>query len=295
MGTVARTAGAAGSVTITTRNSAGQLVTPVSAPVVTWYTDTGRSLGSLTLSVSGSGSTYTASWTAGQAPASPATRYLKVHIEVSTGVFDDDVDDDISFVDATSSLYPTELCSVAEVKSQLNKNLSVDDAELQDYIDAIRGPVEDYCGPILPVDLTEVHRIFGSRLVLDHPVVSITSVTIYEGITARALTAISTPASASTYCYTLEGKTIQRLGSDGYPTDFDNAVYVAYTAGYSVVPDAINLAARLLVQHMWRTQNGGAGLPALSDDELVEVEGFGMIPSKAKEFMDGYRRVSGLA
>lgn len=104
MGSVDRLAGAAGSIGITTKTTAGQLITPVSAPVVRWYTDTARTLGEAVLTVTGAGSSYTASWTAAQAPAAAAARYLKVTIEVSAGVFDVDVDDEVRFVDAGSEI-----------------------------------------------------------------------------------------------------------------------------------------------------------------------------------------------
>ena len=297
MATASKTAGAAGSVTIVIKNSAGQSVTPVSTPTVTWYTDSGRTTGALALSVSGSGTTYTASWTAGQAPATPANRYLKVTIEVSTGVFDTDVDDDISFVDAGSILSPTELCSVAEVRLQLNTSQTVDDSEIQDYIDAITGPVTDYCGIVLPTTVTERHKVSGPCIVLDERVVSITSVTMYDGSSAHTMTAAANPSQGTAYSYLRDGRTLERIDSSGDCLGWDGWVYITYTAGFAEVPADLNLAARLLVQSYWRTQNGGAGLPAISDDDIdLPLEGFSFaVSARVKRLLDRYKRLGGIA
>lgn len=102
MGLVTRTAGTAGSIALKVKNGAGQSIVPVSVPVVRWYSDAARTLGEVTLPVTGAGSDYTATWTAAQAPAVAATRYLKVTIEVSTGIFDTDADDEVAFSDAVA-------------------------------------------------------------------------------------------------------------------------------------------------------------------------------------------------
>ncbi len=128
-----RTAGAAGSLEFTTRNSAGQLIVPVSVPVVRWYTDAARTLGEAALTVTGSGSVYVASWTAAQAPPTPETRYLKVTIEVSTGIFDVDADDEIGFVDAMATIAdgqtpwiaPADLRCTAAVAADATKAIAV--------------------------------------------------------------------------------------------------------------------------------------------------------------------------
>jgi hypothetical protein len=293
-----RTAGVADSVTVTTKNTAGQLVTPVSTPVVKWYTDAARTLGETTLTTSGSGSTYTTSWTAGQAPATSATRYLKVTIEVSTGVYDVDADDTIVFVDAVSEV-DGGLCTLAEVKLQLNKLSADDDDELQSYIDAVTAPVEDYCGAVLQQTVTnEQHNsVAGSSLLVlrNERVASVTSVTEYVGTTGYTLTQITTPAQAAAYTYILDGTVLHRMGGGGASV-FTGPVYVTYVAGFTSVPAAINLAARIIVQHLWRTQNGGADLPALSDEETIGLPGFSFaIPTRAKELLDRYRRTGGFA
>lgn len=299
MSTVSRTAGAAGSVTVTIKNTSGSAVTPVSTPTVVWYTDTGRTAGATTLSVSGSGSSYTASWTAGQAPATPASRYLKVTIEVSTGVFDTDVDDDISFVDAASSI-TSGLCTVAEVKSQLGKTSSADDAEIQAYIDAVTAPIEDYIGAVLPATVTnERHEVAGlaSFHLLKGRASAITSVTEYVGQTSYTYTAVTTPAAAGPYTYLRDGENqLCKIDASGRRVPFAGDVYVSYTAGFADIPANVNLAARLLVQHLWRTQQGGAGLPQLADEVDAGAVIYETLKSpRIRMLLEPYRSVGGFA
>jgi hypothetical protein len=119
MATLNKTAGAAGSIAFQTKNTAGQLITPVSPPTAVWYTDSARTAGAVSLTVTGTGSSWTASWVAGSAPVAPATRYLKFTIEVSAGVFDVDADDEIAFVDAIASVIVSPFTSdPAEVSSR---------------------------------------------------------------------------------------------------------------------------------------------------------------------------------
>ena len=180
MTTLSRTAGAAGSITLTTKNSAGQLITPVSAPTAKWYTDTDRTLGETALTVAGSGSSYTASWLAGTAPATPATRYLKFTIEVSSGVFDVDADDDVSFVDAVADLSEITV-TIAEVKARLNKTLTVDDAEIEDMILAAEAEYRAWVGPISGT-VVEKHDGGRSLIVLRSANVSeVTAATYTDG------------------------------------------------------------------------------------------------------------------
>ena len=189
----------------------------------------------------------------------------------------------------------TGICTVAEAKLQLGKTASADDTELQSYIDSVTAPIEHLVGPVMSATETEWHLpetqwLFVRRL----PMVSITTVTAYEGTTARTYTAAADPSAAGSYTYLLEagqGK-LTRLTTGGGESCWDGRVKVVYTVGYSTIPTDLNLAARIIVAHLWRTQNGGAGLPSLSDEPEVEVEGFGYaIPNRARELLMARRRM----
>jgi hypothetical protein len=297
--TTSRTAGAAGSLDFTTRNAAGQLVTPVSTPVVTWYTDSGRTAGALALTVTGSGSNWNAAWTGPQAPATAASRYLKFHLEVSSGVFKDDVDDDISFVDASAVPGPTSLCTLAEVKIQLKQqNITANDVELQSYIDAVTAPIEDYCGPILPRQVTEWPDWTGGPvLFLDQgPLISVTSVTEYRGNVAYAYSEVQDPTSAGLYTFlvdpTLTGK-ITRIFNGGRQLPFTGPVKVVYQAGRTVVPANVNAAARLVVQALWRAQQSWGLSP--DDPSAGDVVVATLRSPQVQMLLEAHRRLPGIA
>ena len=284
---------------MTTKNSAGALIIPVSTPTATWYTDTARTAGAVALAVTGSGSSYTATYTAAQAPAVASTRYLKFLIETSTGIFSTDALTDIAFGLANVSV-ANALCTLAEVKLQLNKDSTADDDEIQSYIDSITDPVEDYCGAVLPRTVTETHRPNGAVLVLrEERLSAIASVTEYVGITPYVLTAATNPSQASVYCYFSDPSSptvIERWGASGYRQAFMGPVQVTYTAGFATVPTSLNLAARMIVQNIWTTQRGAqATNSVLANQDVVAVPGFAApIPAEALLLMDRFRRVSGM-
>ncbi len=73
--------------------------------------------------------------------------------------------------------------TVAEVKTRLNKSLSVDDTEIQSMIDAAEAEYEQWVGPFMG-SVTEVLDGGGTSLLLRAPnVASLTSVTYGNGST----------------------------------------------------------------------------------------------------------------
>ena len=187
MTTLTRTAGAAGTISLTTKNSAGQLITPVSVPTASWYTDAGRTAGATTLTVTGSGSTYTATFSAPQAPATPSTRYLKFSVEVSAGVFDVDATSDVSFVDAVVEV-GSQVVTADELNAQLNipasSRTAERDAELLDYAARYLPVIEEWIGsPVLPTTVTERAVVSGGVLILRKSrAVSLTSIVDAYGV-----------------------------------------------------------------------------------------------------------------
>jgi hypothetical protein len=193
-----------------------------------------------------------------------------------------------------SSYSAGDLCSLAEVKLQLGKTAIVDDAELQSYIDAVTDPIEAFCGAILPRTIpAEWHDVNGDTIVLrSERIVSVTSVIGYTGSDATTYNALSDPSGGTGYLVdpSLNG-VIRLLGGRGY-----GRYVVAYVAGLSAVPSSINLAARLIVQSLWRSQNGGAGVPQLSDEPTVQFDGFDEpIPARAAMLLSRYRRSPAVA
>lgn len=303
MTSVNKTAGAAGSISFTTKNTAGQLITPVSSPVAQWFTDAGRTLGSLTLPVTGSGSSYSATWTAGQAPATPAARYLRFSVETATGVFSIDADDDIQFTAAGVDVNPTYLATLAEFKTAINdtSGSTTNDVEYQSFLDAATAVVENITGPIIPRTVTELHSGGMEYIVLrQRPVISVISLTEYTGTGAQALTLATSLDLSGGLSFTLDretGTVIRRAAGYGYPfpSGMDN-VTVVYSAGYSVVPENIKRAALAQAAHFYQqTQLGGR--PAFNGgaNSGGAATGFGYgVPYFVRQTLEPNERIPGI-
>jgi hypothetical protein len=183
------------------------------------------------------------------------------------------------------------LLTLAEAKAQLNITTSTHDVELQAYIDSTTAVIEQYVGPVENRAVTEVHDVSPRRvatLVLRQaPAVSLTSVVaVLTGGTSYAVADLD-----------LDGATgVVRRKDGGW---LAGPLRITYTAGRGSVPATINLAARILIQHLWRTQQG-PGRPGLGggDDYAVTepVAGYGYaIPNRALELLEAYRLPPGVA
>ena len=281
MTTLSRTAGAAGSFDFTTKNSAGQLITPASAPTVTWYTDSGRTLGSVSLTVAGSGSSYTASWSAGQAPASPATRYLKVHIEVSTGVFDDDVDDDISFVDAVATVGTTDYTTLPVLKASLGIDLADtdDDDALERAITAASRAIDRYTGTTFyPVTEARYYDPTSPVEVWVDRFASTSGLTVQVGVDGTYPTTVdSTDVIAWPYNAPSKGRAYCRLlvPSAQLPCGYLRpSVKVTAQWGFADVPDDVEEACRLKAAKLYRRKDSPEGVAGSGEFGVVRISKF---------------------
>lgn len=272
MSSVSRTAGASGSITVTTKNTAGQLVTPVSAPTVKWYTDSGRTLGELSLTVTGSGSTYTASWTAGQAPASPASRYLKVTIEVSSGVFDVDADDDISFVDAVASIQDTNYTTAALVKAQLGITDSTDDTLIDAAIAAASRAIDRVTGTTF-YPVTEA-RLFAPVSSGDVWVDRFTGTPTVKTGTDGTYPTTVTDVVVWPHNATSHGRAFCRILAPDYdlPVGYLRpTVQVTAAWGFASVPDDVEEACRIKAARLFRRKDSPEGIAGTSDFGVVRI------------------------
>ncbi|MBU8549790.1 phage gp6-like head-tail connector protein [Streptomyces sp. Babs14] len=183
------------------------------------------------------------------------------------------------------------LLTLAEAKAQLNITSDADDTELTAYIEAVGPVIERFVGPVEPQEVVETHdvpRDGGRVLVLRRlPVMSLTSVVpVLAGGPAYDVGTL-----------VLDGDTgvVQRVDG-GW---LRGPLRVTYQAGRANVPATINLAARMLVQHLWRTQNAGRG-PVLAggDDFSVSepVPGFGYaVPNRVLQLLEPFRLPPGVA
>ncbi|GGZ28449.1 hypothetical protein GCM10010387_22390 [Streptomyces inusitatus] len=179
------------------------------------------------------------------------------------------------------------LLTLAEAKAQLNIETSADDAELLAYIDALTSVIEQHVGPVETRQVTETIQGRSPRICLTHiPAVALVSVT-------PAIPAGSPLDLGGLLLDAPTGIVHHRTGT------FAGTLWIAvYTAGRSAIPPTINLAARLLLQHLWRTQNGSARGGGGADDYAVTepIPGFGYaVPNRVLELLEPFKLPPGVA
>ncbi|WP_063735620.1 head-tail connector protein [Streptomyces sp. RTd22] len=183
------------------------------------------------------------------------------------------------------------LLTLEDAKAQLDIDGVRDDVELQAYIDSLTAVIERYVGPVENRSVTETINGRGASLCLTQvPVVSLTSLTpvLTGGGPIAVDDVVVDPAT---------GVLRRRDGGAFYGGPWT----ALYTAGRGSVPPTINLAARLLLQHLWRTQYGasrGLGTVGGGDDFSVTepVPGFGYaVPNRVLQLLEPYRLPPGVA
>lgn len=181
------------------------------------------------------------------------------------------------------------LLTLDEAKQQTNITGTGQDIELQAYIDGITSVIERYVGPVESREVTETVDSRSVMLCLSKtPVVSLSSFTpvLSGGAAVNVADVVVDEATG----------VVRRLDGGRW---FGGPWKVVYTAGRTTVPPTINLAARMLLQHLWRTQQG-PGRPSMggSDDYAVgqQVPGFGYaVPNRVLELLEPFRLPPGVA
>ncbi|MFJ3704860.1 MULTISPECIES: head-tail connector protein [unclassified Streptomyces] len=180
------------------------------------------------------------------------------------------------------------LLTLAQAKEQLDIESSANDVELQAFIDGLTAPVERYIGPVLTREVSEHIEGRSDSMCLTHiPAVALVSVT--PMLTNGPALDLDTLA--------LDGPNgvVWRQGGTFARTRWT----VTYTAGRgNTVPPTISLAARFLLQHLWRTQYGAARGQGGADDFSVseQIPGFGYaVPNRVLELLEPYKLPPGVA
>lgn len=154
--------------------------------------------------------------------------------------------------------------SLDEVRAHLKRSDTSEDEKLRGFLLAACRMIEDRMGHVAPVTLTLDGC--GRTIVLERPVVSVTSVTTLPGGEAVP----PADALAGTAGWTLDrGAGVLTLSR--FHRHHFGRVRVAYRAGRSPLPGNFRLAALELTAHLWRTSqhNTSGGRPSLGVDETV--------------------------
>lgn len=167
-----------------------------------------------------------------------------------------------------------------------------DDEQIREWLESITELVEALCGPCVRRTAVEDHTISSGgtyELALRRtPVLAVTSAT---GI----LTGGPTYAGAS---LDVDSNGVMRRLDGGR---LYGPLRVTYTVGRVIIPANLSSAARIILQHLWRTQYGasraGAGIGGGDDFSVTEpVTGFGYaIPNRAMQLMEPHRLPPGVA
>ena len=182
------------------------------------------------------------------------------------------------------------LLPLQDAKDMLNiaQSVTTYDAELQAFIATVETSIEGMTGgPVVNRAVSERAVLDGTYTVLQvrqRPLVSVTSiVSVASGQAIDISAGLDLDANAGTIRRKL-----------GYPFWGPYFVWlpsmtVNYVAGWGTsAPAALNLACRIIVQHLWETQHGPAARPSMGGSDLVTPGGFAYaIPYRAAELLNG--------
>lgn len=151
-----------------------------------------------------------------------------------------------------------------------------DDAELQGYVDAITGVVEQHLHEVVERrTVTDELELCGRRSfrLWSAPVISLTSLASLDGATAWDVDDLHVSPSG-----------LVRVMSGSAPYGW---VRATYEAGYEVVPDRYVRGALVILQHVWETQRGTMGPPVgvIGHEEAYDPRYSFSIPRKALEWL----------
>ncbi|MGP4088549.1 hypothetical protein [Streptomyces sp. KR55] len=185
---------------------------------------------------------------------------------------------------------PPLIMSLADARKHVNATVTTHDEELRGWVEAASRAVEFFVGPVARRTVTETHnRAYARVLALRQtPAISLTTVAaVLTGGTSYAVADLD-----------LDGETgiVQR--KDGGV--LYGPLRVTYVVGRTIIRANISHAARIILQHLWRTQGGGMGRPApggMDDYAVTEpIPGLGFaVPNRALELLLDDRLPPGVA
>jgi hypothetical protein len=185
---------------------------------------------------------------------------------------------------------PPAILSLADARAHLNLSSTADDPEVRFWNNVATRAIEFYVGPVVARAFTERHNLRGAPVVvlLNTPVLELTAVSaVLTGGVAPAVDDLA-----------VDGVTGEVYRLDG--GCLTGRLSFAYTAGRTVIVEHITGAARIILEHFWRTQRAGrrGGVLAGGDDYSVTepIPGLGYaVPNRAVELLAPDRLPPGVA
>lgn len=176
------------------------------------------------------------------------------------------------------------ILTLAQAREALNLTTTAYDAEVLDYVDAVTDLIEAYIGPVSVQTFTQTLYGDDTFLLSQLPVVSITSIGgTLTGALAYDVTRLTVNPTSG------EVRRIDRGTFGGGPYT------IVYTAGRTVIPPRVLQAARVLLQHLWRTQRGsGTARPGSGDGGTDTFGQSFTMPNRVMELLTTVR-VPGIA
>ncbi|WP_318203024.1 hypothetical protein [Streptomyces sp. SCL15-4] len=174
---------------------------------------------------------------------------------------------------------PPAIISLADGRRHLKKTDTADDDEIRVWIEATTRAVEQFVGPVVVRTVTETVRFTSARAVA----LTLTPALSLEGVTSRR------PGGPA---YRVEDLKLDP--ATGLVETADGGVLygpldVTYRVGRTVVGANILAASRIILQHLWRTQQGpGRPQRGVDDYDVSEpLPGLGFaIPNRAVQLLD---------
>lgn len=191
--------------------------------------------------------------------------------------------------DVFNAATDTAVLPLQDAKAMLNipQATTTSDAELQAFIATIESSLESFTGgPLITRTVSNERAVLTANFTIlqirQRPLVSVTSI-------VSASSGLPLDISAGLDLDTNAGIIRRQLGWPFYGPYFQwlPAMLVTYTAGWgTAVPPAFNVAARIILAHLWQTQRGATTGSLMGGEETVLVPGFGFaIPNRAAELL----------
>ncbi|MEV7871505.1 hypothetical protein AB0P17_36645 [Streptomyces sp. NPDC088124] len=185
---------------------------------------------------------------------------------------------------------PSAILSLADARHQVKARSPQDDDDLRFWIGATTRSVEYFVGPVVVRTVTELHSVRRVRALAlrQVPALTLISVTaVLSGGTSYQVSELDLDPSTG----------IVRPPSGG---DLYGPLRVTYKAGRRTVDESITAAARIILQHLWRTRlvQGRGGLAGGGDDFSVTepIPGLGYaVPNRAVQLLNPDQIPPGMA